>query len=201
MSAADGFATDELYARPATRAETAEIQAFNEANPAYWLLTHGHPPPPDDAQRAFDAHPPSDMSYRDDPWFIVRDAASGALAAQVACAIDLMAPGVFHLGFFIVATPRIGTGFAQRLYDAYEHWALENGARWLRLGVVECNVRAHAFWRRQGYVDVKRREGFVLGTRSHVLFTMVKPSPGETLDQYLAAVPRDRSDTEPLKVA
>jgi GNAT superfamily N-acetyltransferase len=199
MSAADGFATAELQVRLATRAETAEIQAFNEANPEYWLLTHGHPPPPDDAQRAFDAHPPADMSYRDDPWFIVRDAASGELMGHVACAIDLMAPGVFHLGFFMVATPRIGTGIAQRLYDAYEEFAFRHGARWLRLGVVECNQRGHAFWRRQGYVEVNRRDGFVLGDRSHRLFTMVKPGQGETLDEYLAAVPRDRSDAEPLK--
>jgi GNAT superfamily N-acetyltransferase len=199
MNAADGFSTGEFLVRLATRAETTEIQAFNEANPEYWLLTHGHPPPPDDAQRAFDAHPPADMNYREDPWFIVRDAATSALAGHVACAIDLMAPGVFHLGFFMVATSRIGTGFAQRLYEAYEKFTFRHGARWLRLGVVECNERGRAFWRRQGYVDVKRLDDFVLGERSHRLFTMVKPRAGETLDEYLAAVPRDRSDPDPLK--
>jgi len=91
----------------------------------------------------------------------------------------------------MTATRTHGSGFAHRLHEAYERWTLERGARWLRLGVVAANHRAEAFWRRVGYLEVKRRDGYVLGDLSHVLITMVKPMPGETLDEYLAAVPRD----------
>lgn len=91
----------------------------------------------------------------------------------------------------MTATRTHGTGFAHRLYEAYERWAIDRGARWLRLGVVEINRRAEAFWRRLGYAELKRQDSYVLGDRSHVLITMAKPMPGETLREYLDAVPRD----------
>jgi RimJ/RimL family protein N-acetyltransferase len=146
--------------REAQRGEVAEIQAFNDANPEYWRLTHGHPPALDDAARAFDAHPPPDMSYSEDLWFIVREQASGAITGQIAVATNLMATGVYHLGFFIVATHCWGSGLAARLHGAYQHWAIERGARWLRLGVVEANRRARVFWERLGYEEVQCREGY-----------------------------------------
>lgn len=178
--------------REAQRHEVDEIQAFNDANPEYWQLTHGHPPPRDDAERAFDAHPPPDMSYSEDLWFIVRERASGAITAQIAVATDLLAPGVYHLGFFIVATRCWGSGLAARLHGAYQHWAVERGARWLRLGVVEANRRARVFWEGLGYAEVQCRDDCELGVLRHRLFTMVKPLPGESMADYRDAVPRDR---------
>jgi RimJ/RimL family protein N-acetyltransferase len=188
----DAIALEGFVIREAARGEVDEIQAFNDANPEYWLLTHGHPPPPDDALVAFDTHPPSDMSYREDLWFIVREEASGAIAGQIAVATDLMATGVYHLGFFIVATRHWGGGLAARLHGAYQHWAIGRGARWLRLGVVEANRRARVFWERLGYEEVRHRDGIELGILRHRLVTMVKPLPGETLAAYLQSVPRDR---------
>jgi RimJ/RimL family protein N-acetyltransferase len=189
---ASPFGTDDAYAVEATRDVSAEIQAFNDANPEYWLLTHGYPPPADDAEKAFDVHPPPDMSYRADLWYLVRDRCSQAIVGQVALVIDLMAEHVWHLGFFMVATRLHGTGLAARVHGAWKAWAQREGARWLRLNVVEVNARGHAFWRRQGYVDVRCRHGFVLGHLTHTLTTMVQPLPPYMLEEYLERVPRDR---------
>ena len=93
----------------------------------------------------------------------------------------------------MTATRTRGTGFARRLYEAYERWAVNRGARWSRLGVVAVNRRAEAFWRRAGYLELRRQDGYALGDISHVLITMVKPMRGETLRDYLDAVPRDRN--------
>jgi len=186
------FSGDGFIARPAQREETAEIQAFSEANAGYWWLTHGHGPPPDDAEQAFDWLPPEDMSFSSNHWFIVRDARTQAIAAQVYCTADLMARGVCHLAFFLVETRRLGSGFAQELHAAYERWAIEQGARWLRLCVVEVNERAYRFWRSRGYVEVSREENFQLGALRHTLIKMAKPLRQESLATYLAAVPRDR---------
>jgi GNAT superfamily N-acetyltransferase len=177
---------------PATRDVAAEIQAFNETNAGYWLQTHGYPPPPDDAAQAFDVHPPPDVSYTDDPWLLLRDRATHAIVAQIAFVTDWVAPHVWHFGFFIVATRLHGTGYAGRLHAAWRTWAHRSGARWLRLNVVEANGRALAFWRRQGYVEVRRRDEFVLGRMTHVLITMAQALRPATLDEYLQAVPRDR---------
>lgn len=188
-----GFVTGEFVAQQARREDIVELQAFAESNPEYWLLTHGHPPAADDAATSFDWHPPADMGYSEHLWFLVRDVSSREIVAQIGVAADLLAAGVYHLGFFMTATRTHGTGFAHRLYEAYERWAIDRGARWLRLGVVEVNQRAEAFWRRSGYVEVRRQDNYVLGDLSHVLITMAKPMRGETLRDYLDAVPRDRN--------
>lgn len=188
-----GFAADEFVGKPAEREEIAEIQAFVDSNPEYWLLVHGHLPLADDAAKSFDWLPPADMGYSEHFSLLIRHSLTREILAQVDVAADLLATGVYHLGFFMTATRTHGTGFAQRLYGAYEQWAIERGARWLRLGVVEVNRRAEAFWRRLGYLEVKRQDGYVLGDRSHVLITMVKPMRGETLVEYLSTVPRDRN--------
>lgn len=189
-----GFKTDDFVAQLVKREEIAEIQAFEESNPEYWLQTHGHPPPADNAAKSFEWLPPAEISYSEHLWLLVRHSSTRKILAQLGVAVDLLAAGVYHLGFFMTATPTHGSGFAHRLYEAYERWAFDRGARWLRLGVVDANRRAEAFWRRLGYLEVKRRDGYVLGDRSHVLITMAKPMPGETLQEYLVAVPRD-SDT------
>ena len=187
-----GFTTGEFVVQQAERADIPEIQAFTEENPEYWLLTHGHPPNSDDAAKSFDWRPPADMSYSEHFSFLVRHSSTREILAQIDVATDLLAAGVYHLGFFVTATRTHGSGFAHRLHEAYERWAIDRGARWSRLGVVQANGRAEAFWRRHAYAEVKRDDGYLLGDRSHVLLTMVKPLRGETLRGYLEVVPRDR---------
>lgn len=173
-----------------------ELQAFYEANPGYWLLVHGTPPRPDEAASDFDARPPADMPYRALRNWLVRDTVSRRLLGEVAVVEDLLAPGVMHLGFFIVEDARHGTGLAGELHRCYEHWAIARGARWLRLGVVEPNERAHRFWQRLGYREVRRRGGVDIGERTHVLIVMMKPVGPNSLADYLAAVPRDRPESQ-----
>jgi GNAT superfamily N-acetyltransferase len=179
-------------ATAADRSAAAELQAFYEGNPGYYQLTHGRSPAPDEALQGFDARPPADMPYTALPMWLIRDRASGRVIGEVSVATDLLAPGVTHLGFFMVATSRHGTGFAAEVHASYEAWAIGQGARWLRLGVVECNRRGHRFWLRQGYVEVCQRHDYLLGDLSHTLIVMVKPLASNTLDAYFAAVPRDR---------
>ena len=178
----------------AERSSVGEVQAFYEANPEYWRITHGHPPPPGEAAEGFDFRPPAEMPYRDWQIWLVRDRESRRMIGELSVAIDLLAPGVFHLGFFIIESARQGSGLAGEVHAAYEAWAVAQGARWLRLGVVAANKRAEAFWRRQGYIEVKRREDYTLGALTHQLIVMVKPVPPNTLADFLLAVPRDRPD-------
>ena len=182
-----GFTTGEFVAQPAQREDIAELQAFAESNPEYWLLTHGL----GRCSPELEWRPPADMGYSEHFWFVVRHGSTREIVAEVDVATDLLAAGVYHLGYFMTATRTHGTGFAHRLYEAYERWAIDRGARWLRLGVVEVNQRGRAFWQRAGYVEVRRQDNYVQGDLSHVLITMVKPMRGETVRDYLAAVPRD----------
>lgn len=182
------------FAVVAERGCADELQAFYEANPEYWHVTHGHPPEPGEAAAGFDFRPPADMPYREIISWLLRDRASRRIVGIASVLTDLLAPGVIHLSFFMVESARHGSGLAAEICEAYEAWARKQGARWLRLGVVAANHRAIAFWRRQGYVEAKRRAGFTLGTLTHELIVMVKPVAPNTLAEFLEAVPRDRPD-------
>ena len=107
-----------------------------------------------------------------------------------------MAPGVWHIGLFIVATALHGRGVAQALYHGLERWPRERGAQWLRLGVVEGNARAERFWIRCAYVQVRKRDNFQVGTLVRTVRVMAKPLAGGTLAEYLALVARDRPESD-----
>jgi GNAT superfamily N-acetyltransferase len=183
--AGDWFAVD------ADRSALPELQAFYEANPEYWRIVYGHPPRPGEAESDFDAVPSSDIPFNSVHSWLIRDRLSRQIVGEVSVVIDLLAVGVIHLGFFIIDTARQGSGLASAVYRSYEGWATERGARWLRLGVVAGNRRAHAFWLRNGYAAVRQREKYLIGDRAHTLIVMVKPIGGHTFAEYLAAVPRD----------
>ena len=54
---------------------------------------------------------------------------------------------------------------SRTLVEAYERWAIDRGARWLRLGVVEVNRRAEAFC--GGSISASQRQaGYALGDHS-----------------------------------
>ncbi len=119
---------------------------------------------------------------------------AGALVALAIVVEDLIAPHVWHVGLFIVAGGAHGRGVGRAVYEALEGWMRARGAQWLRLGVVEGNVRAERFWRAQGYTEVRRRHGVEMGRKVNTLLVMAKPLAGGALDDYLALVVRDRPE-------
>jgi GNAT superfamily N-acetyltransferase len=116
---------------------------------------------------------------------------AGTIIGMADIVSDLLARHVWHIGLFIVATRLHGAGVAQLLYGHLERWALEHGAEWFRLGVVEGNARAERFWQRCGFVEVRTRDGVQIGPRTHTIRVMFKPLAGGSLGEYLALVARD----------
>ena len=167
------------------------LQRFFEANPAYFEEALGEPPAPDAALLEIRDLPPADFPYTELflLGFVQED---GELMAMASVVSDLLAAGVWHIGLFIVATERHGSGQAARLHAALQAWAEHHGARWMRLGVVQGRVRAERFWVRQGYQQVRLREGVEMGRLTNRLRVMVKPLDGHTVEDYLRRVERDR---------
>ena len=175
----------------ATERDIPAVQAFWEASPEYLLQVEGHAPRPEEGSTFVrDRELPAEFTCTRVHVFLYRDAL-GAIDGLGSMAVDLLAPGVWHLGLFVAATRLHGSGWAAQAYQATEAWALAGGARWMRLGVVQDNPRGHAFWRRCGYRQVKRRDGVTIGQRTHTLLTLVKPLRAG-VDEYLAQVERDR---------
>jgi len=175
-------------------AEVPLLQRFFDDNPAYFESVHGEPAGPNEAHAEIHDKPPAEFSYGEQ-WVIGYQQADGALAAMASVVTDLFAPRVWHIGLFIVATARHGNGEARRLHDGLERWARDHGAQWMRLGVVQGNVRAERFWSSCGYAQVRVRAGLVMGQRTNTVRVMVKPLGDGSLDDYLALVARDRPES------
>jgi GNAT superfamily N-acetyltransferase len=169
------------------------LQRFFVENPVYFIANHGEPAGPDEAYEEIHEALPPGWPYTK-KWVIGYRTPGGSLAAMANVVSDLLAPTVWHIGTFIVATPRHGSGDAQALYQELESWARGNGARWLRLGVVSGNARAERFWERQGFTQTRVRVGVSMGKLSNTVRVMFKALAGGSMQEYLALVERDRPD-------
>ena len=171
----------------------AGLQRFFEANPQYFIAVNGEPAGPNEAPEEIHAELPAGWPFTK-KWLVGHADANGELVGMVNVITDLLAPRVWHIGLFMVATARHGTGDAQALYRSTEDWAASNGATWMRLGVVLGNARAERFWARQGYAQARTRTAVPMGRLVNSVSVMVKPLAGGTLCDYLSLVPRDRPD-------
>lgn len=194
------FQTSRLLVRSARRRDSDAIWTFAQANPEYEQMVAGGLPDRDTyLSEYFDHTPPPEMSYSSQHHLLAFtktvDAREHELVGLIECAIDLMARGVGHIGFFQVATRLQGSGMAQQLYTALEDWLVSQGSVALRLGVVEQNARAQAFWARNGYQRIKTRQNVDFGRQTNTVHTMIKLVGPLTMDAYLAMVARDRAET------
>lgn len=187
------FSAAGLTARALQREDLPALQAFFEANPAYFLQITGRPPRPDEAEQEFDDRPPAHLPHTGFYMLGLEDPA-GTLQAMTVLLSDFVQPAVWHIGLFIVATARHGRGDAAALCHALEQWMAGQGAAWSRLSVLDINPRAQRFWTAMGYQAVRQREGVAVGERLLRAHVMVKPLAGGTVAQYLERVARDRPD-------
>lgn len=169
------------------------LQRFYERYPLYFEQVNGEPPRPDEGLQEIHDLPPDGWSFSGKRVLGYADE-SGELIAVASLVTDLLAPRVWLVGLFIVATPLHGSDAAHRIYADLERWMARNGAAWVRLGVVIGNARAERFWERQGFQEVRIRAGVHMGRRVNTLRVMVKPLEGGSLVDYLRLVPRDQPE-------
>jgi RimJ/RimL family protein N-acetyltransferase len=175
-------------------ADIPALQRFFEENPEYFRAVSGEGPHAGQAREEFEDRPPPGWPW-DGKWMIHFVDADGSLVALADVVSNLLAPGVWHVGLFIVATRLHGSGRASEAFGALEGWARDGGAQWLRLNVAVGNTRAERFWERAGFAEVRRREGVRIGRQDNTMRVMLKPLAGGSLADYLARVPRDRPES------
>jgi GNAT superfamily N-acetyltransferase len=169
------------------------LQAFFVGNPEFFVEVTGAPPRSDEAKREFEDRPAAGVPYNK-VYILGFLHSSGQMVAMASVLSDLLTRNVWHISFFIVATVLHGTGTAGLLYEGVEKWAKDEGACWLRLGVVVGNLRAERFWERAGYREVRRLKE-QHGSLTHTMRVMVKPLEGVNVEDYLREVPRDRPES------
>ncbi len=189
------FSCDSVRARELIEEDIPTLQDFFVANPEYFISVNGMPPRVNEAFDEFHDHVPAEMSFtRIFRIGFFNDA--GEMIGMASVVSDLIAPNVWHIGLFVIATELHGQGSAKKILNALEIWMRDHGATWIRLGVVEGNARAERFWEKQGYVETRKRHGVEMGNKVNTLRVMVKSLHGGTLSNYLTRVARDRPEQQ-----
>jgi len=129
----------------------AALQSVLEAAPSYFHLTTGLPPGKAEAQSTFAALPPG-KSYDDK--FVYGFYADEAMIGCADVIRGYPTPNKAVIGLFLLSERwqrrGFGRAFAALLEQAIDAWP---EIKVLRVGVVEANIGAHAFWRKLGYVE------------------------------------------------
>ncbi|WP_248732749.1 GNAT family N-acetyltransferase [Pseudomonas sp. MWU13-2517] len=174
--------------------DEAELQRFFERAPDYFIAVNGEPATPTEAHDELQGGLPAGWTCSRMYWLGYRDV-DDQLVAVVNIAADVLAVGVWHIGLLLVDKRLHGTGLAYQLHEDLEAWAVERGARWLRLTVVIGNIKAERFWPRLGYRQVRIRDGVTMGQRVNRVSIQIKALADGQVDDYLAVVARDRPGT------
>lgn len=183
--------------------DAPRLQAFFDANPLYFKKVFDAPAGPDDARSDLQELPPAAMPYSRQ-WTIGITAAADAattsapLIAYISVVADLLAPHVWHVGLFLVATAEHGTGLAQSLMRSLQAWALTHRGRYLRLGVVVGNRRGERFWLQQGFIETRQRHKLPYGALTQSVRTLVKPIAAPSLLQSPPLRPIPEPDDTPM---
>ena len=189
-ASAPSLTVDSLHAKVLTAADMPELQRFFEDNPEYFLAVGDAAPAPDEAVQELHSLPPPEMPF-EVKWMFGFFDGDEQLVAMANGLGGFLAPDVWHIGLFIVASAWHGRGTAHAIYAALEGWMVAQGAQWIRLGVVKGNTKPERFWHKVGFVQVRERVGVATGSRMQTLRVMVKPLAGGELRDYLAQVRRD----------
>jgi RimJ/RimL family protein N-acetyltransferase len=188
------FTAGEFRATELDARDIPILQGFFDANPKYFLAVNGQPAMATEARDEFQNMFPEGWSFTKQ-WIIGFWREQDSLIGMANVVSDLLAPGVWHIGLFVVATSLHGSGAAQSIFAKLEDWARGSGAQWLRMGVVEGNTQAERFWKKFSLVEVRKRDGVEMGRLTNTIRVMAKPLAGGALHEYLALVARDRPDS------
>jgi hypothetical protein len=177
--------------------ELSTLQALFEANPEYFVTVNGKAPDTGEAIREFNEMPPAHLTFGT-RWFAGVFDKAQRLCGAIILVHDLSAKGVWHIALFFMEARLRGTGAAQEVYASLEEVSYSSHAQWLRLAVIDGNLRAERFWIRQGYSEVRKRQLQNPSGEIKTSKVMVKPLRGGTLAEYLHLVPRD-APSSPLQ--
>lgn len=136
-----------------TLADVEEISGLFKRCSDYFVLQDGVAATSADAHDLFLDLPPG-FHANDQSVFGWRN--SGQLAALVVILRAYPDADIWYLGLLIVDPERRSAGVGRAIYSVAERWAAEEGAREVRLAVLEANVEAHRFWCSIGFRQRRR---------------------------------------------
>ena len=148
------------------------LQALLERSADYFYLVEGQPPKPDDAIILAQDCPPG--WNLDDKFLIGINDLAGQLIAVIEGLRGYPRQGIYWIGLMLVDPPQRGQGLGMRIMAGFEQWARSQGAKQIRLGVVEENTHAMRFWQRCGFKPYSKSGPVPMGQKNHVIYRLKK---------------------------
>jgi GNAT superfamily N-acetyltransferase/diadenosine tetraphosphate (Ap4A) HIT family hydrolase len=156
-----------------------------------------------DGDRTTEADLRAELAAASDAVLLVhRDGQAGAIDACVW--LEPAAPDVWYLGSLTVEPRGQNAGFGRRLLEAAEQWAAVQGARTIRMKVVNVRDTLIAWYERRGYRRTGETEAFPYGDnrfgtpkRSDLAFVVLEKTVGTDPrcvyeDQYFRVIAPER---------
>lgn len=135
-------------------ADIRAVQALHFAAPGYSLVVYGHLPDGSEASDTFSSLPPG--KALNDKVLI------GVFSEEVliGCAEILRGypePNIAFIGLLLFSEAHQGRGLGRKALDQISAVAASWGCTLIQLTVIATNRRAHAFWSREGFSEVRRK--------------------------------------------
>jgi len=132
------------------------LQALLEECVDYHELVLGHPPGPAEAQAVFYAGPEAGSSPDNKMLLGIALKDSAPLVGVLDAFVDYPERGVWYIGLLLFSPTARNAGIGREVVEHFALAAAANGARELQLNVVEQNEPGLRFWKRCGFVEMRR---------------------------------------------
>jgi GNAT superfamily N-acetyltransferase len=148
----------------------AALQTLLEKCADYSLLVTGNPPKPS-AAACLLADCPAGKTLAD-KYVIGFSTGNQDLLGVLDAIRDYPTQDDWWLGLLLLDPAQCNQGLGRRIYQSFEHWARQKGARRIFLGVLEENQKAYQFWQSLGFEVVERQIPRQFGNKDHTVIVM-----------------------------
>ena len=138
----------------------------------YVELETGHKPTPSDVDDFFDAPP---KTRPQNQYTLAVLDAEGAVKGLMAALAHYPDPHLWFIGYLAIDIRARGQGYGQAAVNWFAQHAASQGAKALRLCVIEDNPKGRAFWEQQGFTQHSETPPWTAGRKTHRRFVLERP--------------------------
>jgi GNAT superfamily N-acetyltransferase len=151
--------------------DLGELQTLLERCADYSLMVDGSPPNPSEASTLLVDCPEGKTIV--DKFVFGFSSKKQGLIGVLDTIRDYPTQSDWWLGLLLLDPAQRNKGLGKRIYQSFEQWVSQQGARRIFLGVVEVNHKAYQFWQKLGFEIIERHPVRQFGNLSHVVIIMV----------------------------
>ncbi len=167
---------------PATLTSKTIFQRFLEECQDFNLISDGEPVQPDAAEKLFTELPPDNS--------LANKYVLGLWHDQTLCGVvDLLLgypeSGICWIGLMLFSPTYRGQGLGKSTLDYLSTVLISIGIDRLQLGVLQENDKGRRFWQKQGFKELRRKENYKCGQKTHTVIVMEKSLPDQGIQSNL----------------